>query len=69
MSDAIYVTNQNGTELDFTAAVEYMDDDIREDLHIRMAPCSEQVFFTAYEVAHCVKYGEPWFLSQKHLNW
>lgn len=35
-----------------------MDDDIREGLHVALAPCSEQEFFDAYLIAHYVKYGE-----------
>lgn len=52
------VINQNGTEIDFEAAVSLMDDEIREDLNRELAPCSEQEFFSAYEKAHTEKYGE-----------
>ena len=52
------VINQNGTEIDFAAAVSLMDDEIREDLNRELAPCSEQEFFSAYEKAHAEKYGE-----------
>lgn len=41
---------------DFEAAVMLMDDDIREELHMEMAPCSEQEFFDAYCEAHWKKY-------------
>ena len=43
------VINKNGHELDFNAAVDYMDDEIREALHSDMAPCGEQEFLSAYE--------------------
>ena len=52
------VINQNGTEIDFEAAVSLMDDEIREDLNRELAPCCEQEFFSAYEKAHAEKYGE-----------
>lgn len=52
------VINQNGTEIDFEAAVSLMDDEIREDLNRELATCSEQEFFSAYEKAHAEKYGE-----------
>lgn len=52
------VINQNGTEIDFEAAVSLMDDEIREDLNRELAHCSEQEFFSAYEKAHAEKYGE-----------
>lgn len=44
--------------LDDEAAVNLMDDELRELLHANLAPCSEQEFFDAYLDAHCVKYGE-----------
>lgn len=63
------VINMNGYELDFDAAVQLMDDDIRESLHGDMSPCSEQEFFTAYEKAHAEKYGEEWELSKENPQW
>lgn len=59
------VVNLAGTEINFDAAVELMDDEIREKLSEELAPCSEQEFFTAYEHAHAEKYGEPWELSKE----
>lgn len=52
------VTNKYGKEFDFAFAVEMMDDDIREELHRELAPCSEQEFFSAYCDKHLEKYGE-----------
>ena len=63
------VKNMNGTNLDYDQAVNLMDDDIREALHAKMAPCSEQDFFTAYEKAHQQKYGEEWELSKENPTW
>ena len=60
------VINKNGTEINFDAAVPMMDDDIREDLHMEMAPCADQEFFTAYEKAHEELFGEEWELSKKN---
>lgn len=46
-----------------------MDDEIREELHEKMAPCSNQEFLEAYAKAHAEKfdgeefapyYGEAW---------
>lgn len=58
------VINNCGTEIDFDAAVNLMDDDIRETVHNELAPCTEQEFFTAYEKAHAAKYGEEWECSK-----
>ena len=60
----INVINLSGKEIDFDAAVQHMDDEIREDLHMEIAPCTEQDFFTAYENEHIKRHGEQWFLSE-----
>lgn len=35
------VENMNGTKINYEAAVTFMDDEIREELHMELAPCSE----------------------------
>lgn len=52
------VVDSDGNEYDWDAVVTYMDDDIRERIHAEMAPCSNQEFFSAYEVKHFETYGE-----------
>ena len=39
------IKNKNGTELEYSTITYMMDDDIREDLHSKIAPCTEQEFF------------------------
>lgn len=63
------VKNKNGYELDFDATVDYMIDEIREQLHSKLAPCTEQEFFSAYEEAHEKATGEEWFLSENNPCW
>lgn len=53
----MYVT-YNNDQVDFEAAVNLMDDEIREALHAELAPCTEQEFFDAYCKAHEGKYCE-----------
>jgi len=60
------VKNMNGTEIEFDAAVEMMDDEIRERLANKLAPCSDQEFFSAYEQAHLEEFGEEWELSKSN---
>ena len=60
------VINMNGTEINYESAVELMDDELREELHMDLAPCTDQEFFTAYEKAHAEKYGEEWELSKEN---
>lgn len=49
--------------------VNLMDDEIREALHMELAPCSNQEFFAAYAAAHLAKYGEKWELDKQHPVW
>lgn len=63
------VINKNGIEINYEAVVGMMDDEIREELHLDLAPCTEQEFFTAYEKAHEEKYGEEWEMSKENPCW
>lgn len=60
----IKVTNEWGTEFDFEVVINFMEDELREQLHMELAPCTEQEFFDAYAKAYEEKYGEEWFLSK-----
>lgn len=53
-----YVQDEDGRTVNYAAAVELMDDDLREQLHMELAPCTNQEFFDAYVKAHAAKYGE-----------
>lgn len=57
------VINKNGKEIDYEAAIELMDDKIREALNIANK-LSTQEFFSAYEIAHEMKYKKEWELSK-----
>mgnify|MGYP001754602484 FL=1 len=52
------VVDWDGREIDFDAAVALMDDDIREELHAELSPCSDQRFFNAYLEQHYADFGE-----------
>ena len=41
----------------YDAAVMLMDDDIREELHLVIAPCSREFFLETYMDWHREKYG------------
>lgn len=60
------VINMNGTEINYEAAMELMDDELCEDLYFDLAPCTKQEFFSAYEKAHAKKYGKEWELSKEN---
>lgn len=46
------------TSGNYESAVNLMDDEIREDIHREMAPCSDAEFLTEYCKRHAEKYGE-----------
>jgi hypothetical protein len=52
-----------GTEVDYDVAVNLMDDDIREELHSKLTPCTEQEFMDAYVKAHYEKYDEYFIVN------
>ena len=52
-----YVEDEDGHLVYYDAAVELMDDDLREQLHREMAPCTNQEFYDAYVKAHAEKYN------------
>ncbi len=60
---AMKVTNMAGAEVDYNAALELMDDGLREELASEDWG-SEQDFFRAYEEAHEKRFGEEWELSK-----
>lgn len=47
----------NGRAADFESCVALMDDDIREEIHADLAPCTEQEFINEYCKRHFAKYG------------
>ena len=50
--------NLNGYEVEFDAGAILMDDEIREEIHMELAPCTEQEFLDAYVERHAEKFGE-----------
>ena len=50
--------NLNGYKIDFNTYAILMDDEIREELHMELAPCTEQEFLDAYVERHAEKFGE-----------
>ena len=57
------VMNEYGVKIDFNIALSLMDDELREKVHMELAPCTEQDFFDAYAKAYAEKYGEEWVLD------
>ena len=53
----------SGKAMDFETMVHYMDDELREELHSQLAPCTEQEFAEAYVKAHLEKFGEEFVIN------
>ena len=66
LGNFLVVKNAYGVEVDYDAAVSMMDSDIREDLHRKMAPCSNQAFFDAYCAEHKKQFGEAFEFAKKN---
>lgn len=69
MNEHDFVTNEWGTKINFEAAVNIMDDDIRRRLADEWAFCTKQNFFDEYCKAHLEKYGEEWELAKRNPCW
>lgn len=57
------VTLVDGTEVEFETAVNYMIDEIREDVHNDIAPCTEQEFINEYSNRYFEKFGEKFIFN------
>ena len=44
--------------INYDAAVELMDDELREQVHADLAPCTDEEFLREYERRHLAKFGE-----------
>lgn len=53
----------NGHMFDTDIVVNMMDEEIRDYLHGKMAPCTEQAFLDAYMAAHLEKFGEEFIVN------
>ena len=58
-----------GNEVNFEAAAELMDDELREELHQELAPCTAQEFFDDYAKAHAEKFDGEEFAPYYNLAW
>lgn len=60
------VYNEYGVEIPYSVAVSLMDDEIRERLHNKLAPCTDQKFFDEYVELHERTFGEVWELAKEN---
>lgn len=45
------------TPSEFEVYVSMMDDEIREQVHAELSPCTDEEFLTRYQELHVQKYG------------
>jgi len=57
------IINSYGYAVNFAAAVELMDDDIREAINNETIIDDEQQYFNEYCRRHAAEYGEPFALD------
>jgi hypothetical protein len=62
------ITNQNGTEINFDAAVALMDSSLREQVAANGVD-TEQAFFLAYADAHREMFGEEFEPNKANPVW
>lgn len=60
------VRNSYNKPILFSTAVQYMEDEIREAVHMECSPCSLQDFFEAYATAYFDAYGEEWICDTRN---
>jgi len=53
----------NNHMVDFDAVVQLMDDEIREEIHQELVPCTKQEFVDAYVQRHREKFGEEFTVN------
>ena len=63
------VVNAHGTKLDFDAAVNLMDDEVREIVHSHPEELTPQGFFEMYCQAHWLHFNEDFELTKRNPTW
>lgn len=48
---------------DFDVWVNLMDDELREQVHAELAPCTDETFLERYKQLHFEKYGEEFTID------
>lgn len=59
-----YVVNREGIRIPFETCVQQMDDMIREYVHRKLYPCTDQEFFDAYAKVYYSLLGERWIMEK-----
>lgn len=54
---------ENGSSFDWETIVNYMDDDLREEIHRELAPCKEEDFLSEYCKKHKERFNEQFIIN------
>lgn len=63
------VETSYGRMIDFDAAMNVADPEIVEELHGRLAPCTDQEFYDAYCEAHIDRYDDEFEPDKPNGQW
>ena len=58
------VVNEYGVNIDYAIAEMMMDAELMEEIHMDLAPCTEQEFFDEHARRHEEKFSEVWELAK-----
>lgn len=58
MGEKVKYVKLGNLKIKFEDAVEFMNDEIREELHSKLSPCTDQKFLSAYAKAHFKKFNK-----------
>lgn len=67
--DEVLVKLEEDSWVNYSEAVWCMDNSLREELHSRMSPCTEQDFFDAYRAEHEQRFDEWWDVEDRVTVW
>ncbi len=55
--------SDNNAKNYYDACVNLMDDDLREELHSKLAPCTDELFLERYCDEHLKKFGQEFIVN------
>ena len=65
----IKIVNKHGQELSFKKVTHRMDSEIRDYLHVELAPCEPQFFYDMYCKMHNNVKDEEFFTEKENIIW
>ena len=63
------VINKDGASISYDDAVQLMDKELLEEIHLYLAPCSDQEFFDEYAKRHNEKFDKEFGPTRNNYCW